>query len=70
MLLRRSDGGIVTRLYKPDNFDTGFWVRMRAMRLIMVLFLRLDAVVERYANRDMYTTYKFKIADIIFHTLG
>ena len=37
-------GAFVTRLYKPDNLDTGIGLRMRAMRLIMVLFQRLDAV--------------------------
>ena len=63
-------GAFVTRLYKPDNLDTRIGLRMRAMRLIMVLLPRLGAVVERYANRDMYTSYKFQIADIIFLTLG
>ena len=63
-------GAFVTRLYKPDNLDTGIGLRMRAMHLIMVRFPRLGAVVERYANRDMYTSYKFQIADIFFLTLG
>ena len=63
-------GTFVTRQYKPANLDTGIGLRMRAMRLIMVLFPRLDAVVKRYANRDMYTSYKFQIADMIFLTLG
>ena len=30
-------GACVTRLYKPDNLDTGIGLRMRAMRLILVL---------------------------------
>ena len=63
-------GAFVTRLYKPDNLGTRIGLRMRAMHLIMIHLPRLGAVVERYANRDMYTSYKFQIADIIYLMLG
>lgn len=62
-------GAFVIRLYK-EEMETAIGLRIDALRMIMMVFPRLEAIVNRYKNKSMYMSYRFQIASHIFLTAG
>lgn len=64
-------GAFKVRLFKEDDLEKGIHLRVGALRLILIIFPKLDVIDEKYINTDMSDSiFRFQIADMTFVTAG
>ena len=64
-------GAFKVRLFKEDDMEKGIQLGVGALRLILIIFPKLDVIVEKYKNTDMSDSiFRFQIADMTFVIAG
>ena len=62
--------GFILRFFKAEEPETGIGLRAKALKTWMMLFQRIAAILTRYQGRDMYTSFRFEISEMLFVTIG
>ena len=59
----------IVRIYK-SNEETGIGLRVGTLQNMLRLFPRINMILSRYSNRDMYMCYRFEIAELLYVSIG
>ena len=71
MYIRSCNGTFRVRLFKEDDLEKRIQLRVGALPLILIIFPKLDVIVEKYKNTNRSdSVFRFQIADMTFVNAG